>query len=131
MLTLWSRLLCAERYVQNQQAITESSYFNECVPRLIQAYISGRLETVDDYIDDATNNPLSDTESLAIEMQQLPQIVRYCYDVNSRYICERFDPLYEQYKVNCSIVLSISRTCYYNRIPSIHPPLNMNSSRKK
>lgn len=100
MLTLWSRLLCAERYVQNQQAITESSYFNECVPRLIQAYISGRLETVDDYIDDATNNPLSDTESLAIEMQQLPQIVRYCYDVNSRYICERFDPLYEQYKVD-------------------------------
>ncbi|KAK8803535.1 hypothetical protein WA158_001229 [Blastocystis sp. Blastoise] len=97
LLTLWSRLICAERYVQISSDIDNTSYFNEAVPQLIQAYINGRIESVDDYVDDDMNNPLSDTESLAIEMQQLPQIVRYCYQVNTTYICNCFDPLNEEY----------------------------------
>ncbi|KAK8813286.1 hypothetical protein WA158_002878 [Blastocystis sp. Blastoise] len=59
--------------------IDNTSCFNESVHQLIQAYINGKMESVDDYVDDDMNNPLSDTESLAIEMQQLPQIVRYFF----------------------------------------------------
>lgn len=49
LLTLWSRMACANRYVQLSEAMVPNSLvLHQLLPRVVEAYVEGRLNQVSD-----------------------------------------------------------------------------------
>lgn len=98
LLTLWSRMTCAFRYVQITSAIAlNQNVLASLIPRIVEAYIEGRLLQVLD--DGASSNPLDDPDTLREEMLQIPQIVRFVYPTCGEFLLRRFNELSGEYQV--------------------------------
>ena len=98
LLTLWSRMTCAFRYVQITSAIAlNQNVLANLIPRIVEAYIEGRLLQVLD--DGANSNPLDDPDTLREEMTQIPQIIRFVYPTCGEFLLRRFMELSNQYQV--------------------------------
>ena len=96
-------MACANRYVQ----VSESMYANSTVlhsllPRIVEAYVEGRLGQINN--EDDYSNPLEDPETLHDEMSQIPQIVRFVYQVSGEYLVRRMEGFYNEYNVNMGCV---------------------------
>ena len=102
LLTLWSRMTCAFRYVQITSAIAlNQNVLANLIPRIVEAYIEGRLLQVLD--DGANSNPLDDPDTLREEMTQIPQIIRFVYPTCGEFLLRRFMELSNQYQVGFSV----------------------------
>ena len=102
LLTLWSRMTCAFRYVQITSAIAlNQNVLANLIPRIVEAYIEGRLLQVLD--DGANSNPLDDPDTLREEMTQIPQIIRFVYPTCGEFLLRRFMELSSQYQVGFAV----------------------------
>lgn len=98
LLTLWSRMTCAFRYVQITSAIAlNQNVLANLIPRIVEAYIEGRLLQVLD--DGGNSNPLDDPDTLREEMTQIPQIIRFVYPTCGEFLLRRFIELSNEYQV--------------------------------
>lgn len=102
LLTLWSRMTCAFRYVQITSAIAlNQNVLANLIPRIVEAYIEGRLLQVLD--DGANSNPLDDPDTLREEMTQIPQIIRFVYPTCGEFLLRQFMELSSQYQVGFAV----------------------------
>ena len=102
LLTLWSRMTCAFRYVQITSAIAlNQNVLANLIPRIVEAYIEGRLLQVLD--DGGNSNPLDDPDTLREEMTQIPQIIRFVYPTCGEFLLRRFMELSNQYQVGFTV----------------------------
>ena len=98
LLTLWSRMACANRYVQlNESMMQNSKVLQMLLPRIVEAYVEGRLIQINN--EDDTMNPLADPEALHEEMTQFPQIVRFVYQTSGEFLVKRMEMLMTEYNV--------------------------------
>ena len=97
LLTLWSRMACANRYVQVSEAMYPNSLvLQQLLPRVVQAYVEGRLVQVSE--ESGSGNPLEDPEGLYEEMSQFPQIVRFVYTESGKYLLDKMNELTSEYE---------------------------------
>lgn len=98
LLTLWSRMACANRYVQLSEAMVPNSLvLHQLLPRVVEAYVEGRLNQVSD--ENGNGNPLDDPEGLHEEMTQFPQIVRFVYTESGAYLLKKMESMMSEYDV--------------------------------
>eukprot|EP00951_Prasinocladus_malaysianus_P012227 scaffold91009_cov49-Prasinocladus_malaysianus.AAC.1 len=68
------------------------------VPRIIEAYILSRLESVTAVLQNgASDDPLDNDEQLQDQLDSLPYLCRFQYDKMSKYICSLMDPVITAY----------------------------------
>lgn len=97
LLTLWSRMTCANRYVTLTDAIRPNSLvLKNLIPQVVEAYIDGRLIQV---CDETAVNPLDNPESIQEEMSQFPQMVRFEYEKNGGCLLSRMESCLNEYEV--------------------------------
>lgn len=107
LLTLWSRLACAERYVQSptRPPFSPTSFsLTNSIHAVTAAYINGRVSSAITHAVDQSNT-LIDSESLLQEFHQLPQIVRYSYKTNAMTILSVFEPLFRVFESEVGLVV--------------------------
>lgn len=91
-------MTCAFRYVQITSAIAlNQNVLANLIPRIVEAYIEGRLLQVLD--DGGNSNPLDDPDTLREEMTQIPQIIRFVYPTCGEFLLRRFIELSNEYQV--------------------------------
>lgn len=91
-------MACANRYVQVSEAMYPNSLvLQQLLPRVVQAYVEGRLEQVSE--ESGSGNPLEDPEGLYEEMSQFPQIVRFVYTESGKYLLDKMNELTSEYEV--------------------------------
>ena len=89
LLTLWSRMACANRYVQVSEAMYPNSLvLQQLLPRVVQVSEES-----------GSGNPLEDPEGLYEEMSQFPQIVRFVYTESGKYLLDQMNELTSEYEV--------------------------------
>lgn len=99
LLTLWSRMACANRYVQlNESMMQNAQVLKQLLPCIVEAYVEGRLIQINS--DDDSMNPLEDPEALHEEMTQFPQIVRFVYQTSGEFLVKRMEQLMKEYDVS-------------------------------
>lgn len=95
-------MTCAFRYVQITSAIAlNQNVLANLIPRIVEAYIEGRLLQVLD--DGANSNPLDDPDTLREEMTQIPQIIRFVYPTCGEFLLRQFMELSSQYQVGFAV----------------------------
>lgn len=91
-------MACANRYVQLSEAMVPNSVvLSQLLPRLVEAYVEGRLNQVSD--ENGNGNPLDDPEGLHEEMSQFPQIVRFVYSESGAYLLKKMEEMMSEYDV--------------------------------
>lgn len=68
------------------------------MPRIIEAYVMSRLESVTTVLQNGTaEDPLDNEEQLQDQLDSLPYLCRFQYDKMSKYICSLMDPIIAMY----------------------------------
>lgn len=68
------------------------------VPRIIEAYVMSRLESVTTVLQNGSaEDPLDNEEQLQDQLDSLPYLCRFQYDKMSKYICSLMDPIIAMY----------------------------------
>ena len=97
LLTLWSRMACANRYVTLTDAIRPNALvLQNLIPQIVEAYIEGRLTQV---CDEGAVYPLDDPEGLQEELTQFPQMIRFVYDKSGQWLLEKMEATMRDYEV--------------------------------
>uniref|UniRef100_A0A7S1SV05 Exportin-7/Ran-binding protein 17 TPR repeats domain-containing protein n=1 Tax=Tetraselmis chuii TaxID=63592 RepID=A0A7S1SV05_9CHLO len=94
LLGLWSRLVSSTPYLKGDSPSLLETY----VPRIIEAYVMSRLESVTTVLQNgSTEDPLDNEEQLQDQLDSLPYLCRFQYDKMSKYICSLMDPIIAMY----------------------------------
>mmetsp|Transcript_24027 Transcript_24027/g.60483 ORF Transcript_24027/g.60483 Transcript_24027/m.60483 type:complete len:1061 (+) Transcript_24027:348-3530(+) len=94
LLGLWSRLVSSTPYLKGDSPSLLETY----VPRIIEAYVMSRLESVTTVLQNGTaEDPLDNEEQLQDQLDSLPYLCRFQYDKMSKYICSLMDPIIAMY----------------------------------
>ena len=68
------------------------------VPRIIEAYVVSRLESVTAVLQNGvSDDPLDNDEQLQDQLDSLPYLCRFQYEKMSKYLCELMDPIINAY----------------------------------
>ncbi|KAF8061166.1 XPO7 [Scenedesmus sp. PABB004] len=96
LLGLWSRLVSSMPYLKGDSP----SLLEANVPKITQAYITSRLESVALAVGTAgcLDEMLDAEEALSEQLESLPYLVRFQYDKSSAFVASLMDPLLEHYK---------------------------------
>lgn len=98
LLTLWSRMACAYRYVQiNEAMMRNAKVLQLLLPRIVESYVEGRLAQINGEEDEISI--LSDPEALQEDMTQFPQIVRFVYQESGNFLVAKMELLMNEYNV--------------------------------
>ena len=95
LLSLWARLVASVPYLKGEAP----SQLDQYVPRITQAYVTTRLESVPLVAASAggLDDPLEEEEQLSEQLESLPQLCRFQYENTCRFLCSLFDPLLAAY----------------------------------
>ena len=95
LLSLWARLVASVPYLKGEAP----SQLDQYVPRITQAYVTTRLESVPLVATAAggLDDPLEEEEQLSEQLESLPQLCRFQYEATCRFLCSLFDPLLGAY----------------------------------
>mmetsp|Transcript_25560 Transcript_25560/g.71479 ORF Transcript_25560/g.71479 Transcript_25560/m.71479 type:complete len:1067 (+) Transcript_25560:187-3387(+) len=94
LLGLWSRLVSSTPYLKGDSPSLLETY----VPRIIEAYIVSRLESVTAVLQNGvSDDPLDNDEQLQDQLDSLPYLCRFQYDKMSKYLCSLMDPIINLY----------------------------------
>ena len=97
LLTLWSRMTCANRYVTVNDAILPSTVvLPALIPQIVEAYVIGRLNQVADV---NGVNPLDDPEGLQEELIQFPQMIRFEYKKSGEWLVQKMQSVMREHEV--------------------------------
>lgn len=95
LLSAWQRLLCARSYLKGNKP----SMLEKYAPRIVQAYITARIESVHAVLQDPSiENMMENEEQLQSQLSVLPQLGRCDYQSTSEFLKNMFDPLATSYK---------------------------------
>lgn len=90
LLGLWARLVSSMPYLKGDSP----SLLETNVPKITQAYITSRLESVSLVLGNAMLEDLLDNEEqMAEQLDSLPFLCRFQYDKSAAYICALMDPM--------------------------------------
>uniref|UniRef100_A0A061RU54 Ran-binding protein n=1 Tax=Tetraselmis sp. GSL018 TaxID=582737 RepID=A0A061RU54_9CHLO len=90
LLGLWSRLVSSTPYLKGDSPSLLETY----VPRIVEAYVVSRLESVTAVLQNGVaDDPLDNEEQLQDQMDSLPYLCRFQYEKMSKYICSIMDPI--------------------------------------
>ncbi|CAM9433954.1 unnamed protein product [Ascophyllum nodosum] len=100
LLALWGRLVAAVPYVRpdvGSKSHTET--LQDCVVRVVQAYITSMVGSVDVVArDQSLDDPLDDEGSLKEQLERLPVICRFQYTAVAEYVLNIIDPVLANYQ---------------------------------
>uniref|UniRef100_A0A383V5G5 Exportin-7/Ran-binding protein 17 TPR repeats domain-containing protein n=1 Tax=Tetradesmus obliquus TaxID=3088 RepID=A0A383V5G5_TETOB len=96
LLGLWSRLVSSMPYLKGDSP----SLLEANVPKITQAYITSRLESVRLVLvgGSSLDDMLDAEDQLSEQLESLPYLVRFQYDKSSQFVCSLIDPLVVNYK---------------------------------
>ena len=95
LLGLWTRLVSSMPYLKGAQP----SLLSDCVPKIMVAYVTSRLDSVPISLQDSSvEDPLDNEEQLQDQLDSLPYLCRFEYEKMSVYLCSVMDPLLAQYR---------------------------------
>lgn len=101
LLGLWSRLVSSMPYLKGDSP----SLLDTNVPKIAQAYITSRLESVSVVLQNGLLEDLLDNEEqLSDQLESLPYLCRFQYESSSTFICSLMDPLIEAFKAFTTVV---------------------------
>ncbi|CAM9898423.1 unnamed protein product, partial [Ectocarpus sp. 6 AP-2014] len=100
LLALWGRLVAAVPYVRaDAGAKSHTETLQECVVRVVQAYVTSMVGSVDVIVlDPSTDDPLEDEGSLKEQMERLPVICRFQYTSVAEFVLNIIDPVLANYQ---------------------------------
>ncbi|KAK9818400.1 hypothetical protein WJX72_012091 [[Myrmecia] bisecta] len=94
LLGLWSRLVSSMPYLKGDSPSLLETY----VPKITEAYITSRLESVRAVLQNGlSDDPLDNEEQLQDQMDSLPYMCRFQYDQTSKFMCNLMDPILASY----------------------------------
>eukprot|EP00877_Chromochloris_zofingiensis_P005215 jgi/Chrzof1/14695/Cz09g12110.t1 len=95
LLGLWSRLVSSMPYLKGDSP----SLLEANVPKIMQAYVTSRLESVSLVIQNGSLDEMLDgEEQLSDQLESLPYLCRFQYQKASTFISGLIDPLLEAFK---------------------------------
>ena len=98
ILGLWSRLVSSMPYLRGDKPSLLDNY----VPKITEAYITSRLESVQLVLQNpAADDMLENEEQLQDQFDSLPFLCRFQYEELSKYLCSLTDPLIKAF-TECS-----------------------------
>jgi len=107
LLALWGRLVAAVPYVRPEAgAKNHLLALQQSVLNVVQAYIKAMIESVEVVLmsDGTVEDPLEDEGSLKEQLDRLPVICRFQYDIVATYILSLFDPAMQHYQEVLSVL---------------------------
>ncbi|CAK9199269.1 unnamed protein product [Sphagnum troendelagicum] len=94
LLGLWSRLVSSVPYLKSESP----SLLDTFVPKITQAYITTRLDSVKAVIqNNISEDPLDNEEHLQDQLDSLPYLCRFQYEKTSNYITNLLEPILQAY----------------------------------
>lgn len=94
LLGLWSRLVSSMPYLKSDSPSLLESY----VPKITEAYITSRLESVKAVLqNNISEDPLDNEEQLQDQLDSLPYLCRFQYEKTSKYIISLLEPVLQSY----------------------------------
>ena len=94
LLALWSRLVSSTPYLKEDTPSLLETY----VPKIIDAYISSRIQSVPAVQSgQIEEDPLEEDSQLQEQLESIPHLCRFQYMDTSEYIIAMMDPLLEKY----------------------------------
>ena len=98
ILGLWSRLVSSMPYLRGDKPSLLDNY----VPKITEAYITSRLDSVQQVLQNpAVEDMLENEEQLQEQFDCLPFLCRFQYEDLSKYLCSLADPLIKSF-TDCS-----------------------------
>lgn len=108
LLGLWARLVAALPYVRVEArpgSPSSSTFLDNSVPQVIQAYVQSRLDSAEQCAgDESLDNPLDDEGGLFEQLEKLPTLCHFNYRSSGEYLLTVFDPILNQYAEACNIL---------------------------
>ncbi|CAM9531901.1 unnamed protein product, partial [Laminaria digitata] len=100
LLALWGRLVAAVPYVRaDAGAKSHTETLQECVVRVVHAYITSMVGSVDVIAQDQSlDDPLEDEGSLKEQLERLPVICRFQYTAVAEFVLNIVDPVLASYQ---------------------------------
>lgn len=95
LLSLWARLVASVPYLKGEAPSLLDAY----VPRITEAYITTRLESVAAVAaaNGGIEDPLEMEEQVSEQLESLPALCRFQYEPTCAYLCSLLDPLMASY----------------------------------
>ncbi|GAQ78625.1 Nuclear transport receptor RanBP16 [Klebsormidium nitens] len=94
LLGLWSRLVSSMPYLKSDSP----SLLEGFVPKITEAYITSRLDSVQTVLQGTTGeDPLDNEEQLQDQLDSLPYLCRFQYEKTSKYIIALMEPLLQRF----------------------------------
>jgi len=94
LLGLWSRLVSSMPYLKGDSPSLLDTY----VPRINQAYITSRLDSVAAAVKGGGEDPLDNEEQVADQLDAIPFLCRFQYRATADFLLAFMDPLVAAYK---------------------------------
>ncbi|THF95588.1 hypothetical protein TEA_003719 [Camellia sinensis var. sinensis] len=94
LLGLWSRLVTSVPYLKGNAP----NLLNEFVPKIIEHFISSKFDSIQAGLsDDLSEDPLDNVELLQDQLECIPYLCRFQYEICSTYIMQITDPILQMY----------------------------------
>lgn len=94
LLGLWSRLISSMPYLKGDSPSLLDTY----VPRINQAYITSRLDSVAEAVKGGNEDPLDNEEQMADQLDAIPFLCRFQYRPTADFLLAFMQPLSSSYK---------------------------------
>lgn len=94
LLGLWSRLVTSVPYLKGNAP----NLLNEFVPKIIEHFISSKFDSIQAGLsDDLSEDPLDNVDLLQDQLECIPYLCRFQYEICSTYIMQITDPILQMY----------------------------------
>jgi len=119
ILSLWTRLVSSVPYMQAEYstkgagARLPDTVFDPYIPKIIQAYVRGRLDALasaDEAEREQVLAQLDDLETIEDELDQLPSICRYAYEGSALGLTALMDPILQRYNDGLTFLRTAAAT---------------------
>lgn len=112
LLSLWSKLVNAMVYIR---AGPQLALLEQCVPEVTKAYISSRVALVDQVVAGNIDDPLEEDDLLNEQLDHLPTLGRYQFEVVGAHVVQLLDPLLAGLTATCQ-ALSVGQAPDPNQV---------------
>ncbi|MCO5551769.1 hypothetical protein L7F22_005272 [Adiantum nelumboides] len=104
LLGLWSRLVSSVPFLK----IDSPTFLDGYVPRITEAYITSRFDSVQAVVQNSiSEDPLDNEELLQDQLDSLPYLCRFQYEKTSLYVIQLMEPILQTYTEAAKITPSI------------------------
>lgn len=104
LLNMWQKLVSSCPFVR----ATDAHLLEQFTPQITEAYITSRLESVKDIVQNGTDDPLDDKSTLYQQLDQISTIARCDYGKSCNLLMQAFDQAAQRYQESLNNPTSVA-----------------------